>query len=101
MEPFSSHPKPPAMNLSIKNVPEVLVERLRARAVRNHRSLQGELMAILEAANLPLAYPQMAESLALEAREPLTADEIWERARAGGLRSIAESTQMIREDRDR
>jgi len=29
------------LNLSIKNVPEAVAERLRARAERNHRSLQG------------------------------------------------------------
>ena len=39
-----------AVNLSIKEVPEPMAERLRARAERNHRSLQGELMAIIEAA---------------------------------------------------
>lgn len=39
-----------AINLSIKNVPEALAEKLRARAERNHRSLQGELMAIVESA---------------------------------------------------
>lgn len=38
------------VNLSIKNVPDVLAEKLRERAERNHRSLQGELMAILESA---------------------------------------------------
>lgn len=38
------------VNLSIKNVSEALAAKLRARAERNHRSLQGELMAILEAA---------------------------------------------------
>lgn len=37
-------------NLSIKSVPESLAESLRQRAARNHRSLQGELMAILEEA---------------------------------------------------
>ena len=37
-------------NLSVKNVPEPMLEALRARAARNHRSLQGELMSILEAA---------------------------------------------------
>lgn len=37
-------------NLSIKDVPEELAEALRARAARHHRSLQGELMAIIEAA---------------------------------------------------
>ena len=34
-------------NLSIKNVPEPVVEKLRLRAGENHRSLQGELMAIV------------------------------------------------------
>lgn len=38
------------VNLSIKNVPDALAARLRERAERNHRSLQGELMAILEGA---------------------------------------------------
>ena len=37
-------------NLSVKDVPEELAERLRRRAARNHRSLQGELMAIIERA---------------------------------------------------
>ena len=36
------------INLSIKNVPEAMAAKLRERAERNHRSLQGELMAILE-----------------------------------------------------
>ena len=39
-----------AVNLSIKGVPDNLAERLRARAERNHRSLQGELMAIVSEA---------------------------------------------------
>ena len=34
-------------NLSIKNVPAPVVERLRSRAQRNLRSLQGELLALL------------------------------------------------------
>lgn len=38
------------VNLSVKNVPEALAVKLRERAERNHRSLQGELMAILESA---------------------------------------------------
>jgi plasmid stability protein len=37
-------------SLSIKDVPEALVEQLRQRAAINHRSLQGELMWILEQA---------------------------------------------------
>ena len=39
-----------SINLSIKNVPESLANALRARAQSHHRSLQGELMSILEAA---------------------------------------------------
>lgn len=35
-------------NLSIRDVPESIAEHLRQRAARHHRSLQGELMAILE-----------------------------------------------------
>jgi plasmid stability protein len=36
------------VNLSIKDVPEEQVEILRQRAKRNHRSLQGELRAIVD-----------------------------------------------------
>lgn len=45
-------------NLSIKDVPEAWTEALRQRAARNHRSLQGELMAVIEAslANMQSAY---------------------------------------------
>jgi hypothetical protein len=39
-----------AISLSIKKVPDDLAARLRSRAERNHRSLQGELLAILEGA---------------------------------------------------
>jgi plasmid stability protein len=38
------------VNLSIKNAPDDVVQRLRTRAERHHRSLQGELLAIIEAA---------------------------------------------------
>jgi plasmid stability protein len=47
-----------ALNLSIKNVPEPLADKLRARAERNHRSLQGELMAIIESAVANESQPQ-------------------------------------------
>ena len=39
-----------SVNLSIKEVPDEIAEALRQRAARNHRSLQGELMAIIERA---------------------------------------------------
>ena len=37
-------------NISVKDVPEQWADALRRRAARNHRSLQGELMAIIESA---------------------------------------------------
>ena len=47
------------VNLSVKNVSEALAAKLRERAERNHRSLQGELMAILESA---ASDPQMGRA---------------------------------------
>lgn len=73
-------------SLSIKNVPEELVERLRSRAKGHHRSLQGEIMVILEEATL--APPR------------LTVAELRDRVRRLGLRTGDESTAWIREDRD-
>ena len=54
-------------NLSIKDVPDAWAESLRQRAVRNHRSLQGELMAIIEQAVQTQAepWPQLAVQPAL------------------------------------
>ena len=37
------------VTLTIKNVPDKLAEQLRSLAAAHHRSLQGELMAIVEA----------------------------------------------------
>ncbi len=39
-----------SVNFSIKNVPDGIAARLRTRAAANHRSLQRELMAIIESA---------------------------------------------------
>jgi plasmid stability protein len=36
------------VTLSIKNARDDMVQRLRERARRNHRSLQGEMLSILE-----------------------------------------------------
>ena len=49
-------------NLSIKGVPEEIAQALRQRAARNHRSLQGELMAILHEAVGPSAVGPSAAS---------------------------------------
>jgi len=73
------------MNLSIKKVPEDVVQRLRDRARRNHRSLQGELMAILEESLRP---------------STLTVRGLREQVRQIGLRTEDEATAMVRDDRD-
>ena len=46
------------VNLSVKNVPDDLAERLRRRAAANRRSLQRELLSILEAAAGPSGAPR-------------------------------------------
>lgn len=77
-----------AVSLSIKNAPDDVVDRLRRRAARNHRSLQGELMSIITRA---------ADDTMLA----MTLDEIYAEARQGGFSSPDESAMMVREDRDR
>ena len=58
-------------NLSIKDVPEALAEALRQRAARNHRSLQGELMAIVEqAANESAAAEGLPPAPGAATRDP-------------------------------
>ena len=74
------------VNLSIKNVPDEIAAVLRERAARNHRSLQGELLAIIEEA--------AGEKSALSPADFLAG------VRALGLRTPAESRAMVREDRD-
>lgn len=56
-------------NISVKDVPEQWANVLRQRAARNHRSLQGELMAILERAvhEAPTAIGESAMAAALPA----------------------------------
>ena len=76
-------------DLSIKNVPERQIKMLRARARANHRSLQGELRAILD------------EVISSPIQRRLTVQELVENARRIGLRTPSESVRMIREDRDR
>lgn len=75
------------MNLSIKNVPDEVVQRLRQRAARGHRSLQGELLAIIEEA--------------VHCEHELSPAELLAEVRALGLRTPADSAAIIRADRDR
>ena len=76
------------LNLSIKNAPDDVVARLRERAARNHRSLQGELMAIIE------------EAVSTAPRPVATVDEYRARIRTLGLKASDESASIVRADRD-
>ena len=51
--------------LTIKKVPEALCQKLRARAQRHHRSMNGEIIACLEQMLMPV--PREAEALIREA----------------------------------
>ncbi len=74
------------VNLSIKNVPDEVAEKLRRQAEKQHRSLQGELMSILEQSVSEERYLSPSELLA--------------EVRASGLRTPDESAGFLREDRD-
>ena len=74
------------VSLSIKNVPDDLAEKLRARAAKHHRSMQGELLAILEED--------------LTSGKPLTPSELHRRLKSVGFKTPEESVQFVREDRD-
>jgi antitoxin FitA len=50
------------MNLSIKDVSAEVAARLRERAARNRRSLQGELLVIVEQAALGIGQVAQADS---------------------------------------
>jgi plasmid stability protein len=70
--------------LTLRNVPDQVVERLRERAVRNQRSMQAELLAIVRAATLDRA--SLREHLReLRGRQasPMTLEQIEEAIHAG------------------
>lgn len=73
------------VNLSVKNVPDDLVALLRERARRHRRSMQREMLVILEEVLSP---------------RPLTIEELNREVRAKALATPAESAAMVREDRD-
>jgi plasmid stability protein len=71
----------------VRDLDNVVVERLKIRARQHGRSLQGEVKAILEAA-APLSMSE-ARSLAEE----------WQRRLGGRIKG--DSSELIREDRER
>jgi plasmid stability protein len=73
-------------SLSIKNVPDGVLERLRARAARNRRSLQGELLDLIERA---------ADEV-----PTISARAVYDRIRKLNLPAGENSADIIREMRD-
>ena len=71
------------VTLSVKSVPRGLARRLKDRAARHHRSLQGELLAILTEAGAAVTVADLATLV----------DRM-------GLRTPSEAARLIRDDRD-
>lgn len=110
-----------SQTLTIRNVPDSLARKLKTRAERNHRSLQGEVMAILEQASVANTAEQPVEpyrasvtGTPAKAEGPgtapkpadgavekkITIEEIWERGKRLGLSSPNESARIVRKLRD-
>jgi antitoxin FitA len=75
-----------AVTLRVENVPEEVAARLEERAKKSRRSLQGELLRILEKA--------VAEE------DRLTATQVLEKVQSLKLKTPAESVAFVRQDRD-
>ena len=74
----------------IRDVPEPVLKELKRRAAQHHRSLQGELMTLLELAASQTGVKSPAD----------LADEMRRRL-AGTGRTFTDSTPLIRADRER
>ena len=75
-----------AVTLSIKNVPDQVAQKLRERASANHRSIQGELVAILEDS--------------LQKKKAMTALDLLQNVRRLGLKTPAEARDILRAERN-
>jgi plasmid stability protein len=87
-----------AVNLSVKNVPDDLAELLRRRAAANRRSLQKELLSILEAA-VGGATPRGTGAKVPE-RQVLTIEQVADLARKLFPRGTESSVDYIRQMRE-
>ena len=74
-------------SLTIRKIPGSVLQRLRERAARHRRSMQGEVLSILESATV-------------DAGARLDAEALFKRVQSSELRTPAESVEMIRQDRD-
>lgn len=104
------------VTLTIKQVPDRVADKLRLRAAASHRSLQGELMAILEeAVTQSVLQARQQEPAPYAAKPPakraasktvpvhgkrLSLSELWERSRRLGPPSKSESAAIVRKLRD-
>lgn len=75
-------------NVLVRDLDPAVVARLKARAEENGRSLQKELKAILETAAAQATWAE-ARAAAERVRQML------------GGRQFSDSTELVREDRDR
>ena len=73
------------ISISVKNVPDQIAAKLKERAARHHRSLQGEILSILEASVTP---------------QRLSVAELREEIDALALTTPDEAVTMVRELRD-
>jgi antitoxin FitA len=99
-------------NLSIKDVPEAWAECLRQRAALNHRSLQGELLSIIESVvsektNLPESRSHEerfavvgSEKVTVKTVEQIYAQHVSKFPKPLVPRGSESSVSMIRQDRD-
>lgn len=108
------------VTLTIKQVPDQLAERLRQRAEANRRSLQRELLLIIERAADADAAVSVAEpehpvyhvSPTKSGKSPrhsrsgksaagrLSLEALWQRAHKLGAAMPSESADLVRRDRD-
>ena len=107
------------VTLTIKKVPVELATALRRRAATHHRSLQGELLRLLEAAaagSASLSVQEPAAPFRVARPDPgvgepdsaegrMTLAEAWERSRrimagSASRAPIGESAEILRRDRD-
>lgn len=75
-------------DLLVRNVPPDVMERLKAQAQRNGRSVQKEALDIIES-GARLTWSEWLE----------LADQLREESKSWGV--VGDSTDLIREDRDR
>lgn len=110
------HFLPMPVTLTIKQVPDRVADKLRLRAAASHRSLQGELMAILDEAvaqgvlqarqQEPAPYmtkpgaKRAASKVVPVHGKRMSLSELWERSRRLGPPSKSESAEIVRKLRD-